>query len=140
MEKPILNDPNTPPTADVLEQTLDESYPVFRELMKTITGPEYGLVADWNYYKDGKTWLCKVSYKKKTVFWLSVWDHFFKTGFYFTEKTGPGISTLDIDEKIKENFSHSKNVGKLIPLAISVTQKAQIKDIITIIGYKKELK
>lgn len=140
METPMLNDPNTPPTADILKQALDESYPVFLELMETIAGPEYGLVADWHYYRDGKSWLCKVSYKKKTVFWLSVWDHSFKTGFYFTEKNGSGIFKLDIDEKIKENFSSSKNVGKLIPLAISVTQKAQIKDIITIIDYKKEIK
>jgi hypothetical protein len=81
-----------------------------------------------------------VSFKKKTVFWLSVCPRLFKTSFYFTEKTAPGISTLDIDEKIKENFISGKNVGKLIPLVISVSHKAQIKDLLAIIDYKKGLK
>ncbi len=140
METPMLNDPNIPPTEEVLQQALGECHPVFLQLMESIARPEYLLEANWHYYRDGKSWLCKVCFKKKTVFWLSVWPRMFKTTFYFTEKTGSGIYNLDIDEAIKENFSQNKTVGKLVPLTISVTQKAQINDLLTIIGYKKGLK
>lgn len=49
---------------------------------------------------DGKAWLCKVVFKKKTGFWLSVWDGFFKAGFYFVERHCPGIHELEIDDSI----------------------------------------
>ena len=78
---------------------------------------------EWNYYKDGNAWLCKVCLKKKTVFWLSVWDKYFRTGFYFSEKYRSGVMELDIGDDLKENFSQAKPIGKLIPLAISVNGK-----------------
>lgn len=140
METPLLKDQQIFPVKEVLEGTLGNSYPVYEELMYLITNTKYGLVPEWNYYKDGKAWLCKVCYKTKTVFWLSVWDGFFKTGFYFTEKTGPGIAGLDIDENLKESFISSKPIGKLIPLALSMRKKEQLKDLLTIIEYKKSLK
>ncbi len=140
METQLLREQGVLPEKEVLESALTGSYPVFEELMDIITGTEYGLVPEWNYYKDGKAWLCKVCYKKKTVFWLSVWDGYFKTGFYFTEKNGMGITGLDIEESLKEGFSRSKPIGKLIPLTVNVNKKEQIKDILGIIEYKKSLK
>ncbi len=84
--------------------------------------------------------MCKVVYKKKTVFWLSIWDKFFKIAFYFTEKNCAGIAELNIDEKIKEEFSQRKVIGKLLPLAINMSRKEQIEDAITIVLFKKSLK
>ena len=72
--------------------------------------------------------------------WISVWNKFFKVGFYFTEKTRLGINELNIENKIKEDFSQSKNIGKLIPLVINVFRKEQIDDVLKIIEYKKKLK
>jgi hypothetical protein len=140
METQLLREQNISPTGKVLEKALGESYPAFIELMEIIKGNKFGLVPEWKYYNDGKAWLCKVSYKKKTVFWLSVWEKFFKTGFYFTEKNCNGIFTLDIEDKIKKDFKQRKPIGKLLPLAISVTGKEQIEYLLKIIEYKKGLK
>ena len=140
MEKPLLREPSVLPEKEVLEDVLGDSYTVYAELMEIVTGAEYGLVPQWNYYNDGKAWLCKVCYKKKTIFWLSVWDKFFKTGFYFTEKTGFGIMELDIDESLKESFSSNKSIGKLIPLAFDMKRKDQLGDLLKVIKYKKKLK
>jgi hypothetical protein len=123
-----------------LENALEKTYEVYEELMDAITGKEYELTPQWHYYNDGKAWLCKVQYKKKTVFWLSVWDKYFKMGFYFTEKSCKGIFELDIDENIKKEFKKHKPVGKLLPLVLNITKKAQLKDALTIIEYKKSLK
>jgi len=140
MEKPLLRDPQIIPTAEVLDSILGCSYPVFDELMKAIADSKYGLVVNWNYYRDGNVWLCKVVYKKKTIFWLSVWDGYFKTGFYFTEKNCSGIFELDIDEAIKIDFNNAKHIGKLIPLAINIEKSEQLKDLLVIVDYKKSLK
>ena len=140
MESLLLRDQNIPPENKVLVNALGQSFKVFEELMGIITDDKYGLDPQWNFYKDGKAWFCKVCFKKKTIFWLSVWENFFKTAFYFTEKTGSGIKELDIDDSIKKNFAGMKHIGKLIPLVINMERKEQIKDVIRIIEYKKSLK
>ncbi len=140
METTVLNNQDVFPTEEVLKNALGKTYSVLFELMDILTKPDYGLIPQWNYYKDGKAWLCKVSHKKKTVFWLSVWDKYFKIGFYFTEKNSPGISDLDIEKKIKEDFINGNPIGKLIPLEIDVNDKNQIGDVLKIIEYKMKIK
>ncbi len=140
MEKPLLNDPYIFPTPEVLSKTLGKSYAVYEQLIDMITNSEFGLTPEWKFYNDGKAWLGKVCYKKKTIFWLSVWDGYFKTGFYFTEKAKPGVMELPIDETLKAEFAQNQPTGKLIPLPVKVTKKKQIKDILQLVRYKKELK
>ncbi len=137
----LLRDPEIIPTGEVLENALGkEVYAVYAELIKTITGTEFELAPEWNYYKDGKAWLCKVVYKKKTVFWLSAWENHLKTSFYFTEKTRAGIFDLPIDEKIKQDFDETKVVGKLNPLTLCIDSPEKLEDLKEIIKYKKGLK
>jgi hypothetical protein len=81
-----------------------------------------------------------VTFRKKTVFWLSVWERKFKTGFYFTEKTRSGIFGLNVGEDVKKNFQEMKTVGKLFPLLLEIENKEQLEDLKTIIVYKKSLK
>lgn len=140
METMVLNEPGISPTKKVLEHALGKTYEVYKELMDTVSGTNYQLIPQWHYYNDGKAWLCKVQYKKKTVFWLSVWERYFKITFYFTEKNSKGIFELDIDENIKKNFKEHKFIGKLLPLVLIINKKSQLEDALKIIDYKKRLK
>ena len=85
-------------------------------------------------------WFCKVCHKKKTVFWLSVWEGFFKTAFYFTEKHLESIAELDISVQIKEDFCRMKPIGKLRPMVISIDKQEQLADLLKIVKFKKEFK
>lgn len=138
METRTLKEQDVFPDAAVLEKALGKTYAAFNDLMNKVTG--LGLIPQWNYYKDGKAWLCKVQYKKKTVFWLSVWDKYFKTAFYFTEKNSAGIHDLDIDKDLKKDFNSRKQAGKLIPLVINIHKKEQLKDVLKVAEYKRSLK
>ena len=136
----LLRDEATEPTDAVLEHALGkELFAVYQELIDSIKN-EFGLDPEWRFYRDGKAWLCKVTYKKKTIFWLSIWVNLIKTGFYFTEKTRMGVMEAEIDKKIKEAFSEAKPIGKLIPMIIDIEAKEQLKDLKVIIEYKKGLK
>jgi len=137
----LLRDSDIFPSNEVLKNTLgDTIYNVLESFLDTITDEEYGLVPEWRFYNDGKAWLCKIVNKKKTIVWLSVWEGFFKLGFYFTEKHMEDIAVLNISETIKENFSEAKPSGRLIPMIIDVTNNGQLEDILTIIRFKKSLK
>jgi len=140
METQVLREKDIYPSDEVIQKALGESFPVYKEFMETITDKENVLIPQWRYYMDGKAWLCKVVYKNKTVFWLSVWEGFFKLGFYFTEKNSPGVTSLDIEQSHKESFQSAKTFGKLKPLIFKVTKKEQINDVMKVIGYKKSLK
>lgn len=136
MENPLLKDPEIFPTADVLEKVLENQYPAMKEFIDTVESEEFKLTPNWHYYNDGKAWLCKITLKKKTVIWLSVWSDHFKVAFYFTEKTGAGIAELEIDDSIKEFYLNHKSIGKLKPLVVEVRKKSQLGDVSTLIRYK----
>jgi hypothetical protein len=137
-EKPALTNPDEFPDAGVVRKALGESYVLYEEIMNALTGDPLNLEPVWRYYKDGHAWLCKVIHKKKTVLWLSVLDGYFKAAFYFSAKAGEGIPGLDIDEALIANFQKADFIGKIKPLIITVRNKAQVSDTLTIAGYKKK--
>ena len=138
MDLPILKDKDLFPDNDVLRNALKDDFDIFQEFENTITNDTHKLVGEWRYYNDGKAWIYKAQYKKKTVFWLSVISTGFNVTFYFNEKNYEGIFDLPIEESIKDNFKNMELVGKLRPLQISIKNKNQITDIQEIIEYKKK--
>jgi hypothetical protein len=80
------------------------------------------ITVEWRYYNDGKAWLAKGLYKwtgarggqkENTVFWLSIWDSFFKVTIYFPEKNREEVLRLPLDNKVKLMMADSKQMGKL---------------------------
>lgn len=136
----LLRDAAIEPTDEALEDALGaDLFAVYRELTDTVAnepGMEYG----WRFYRDVKSWLFKAVHKKKTIFWLSAWEGFIKTSFYFTEKTRRGIFDLPINPQIKEAFGKVEAAGKLIPIILDIDRKEQLADFREIVKYKKNLK
>lgn len=141
VEKMLLRDRETYPKKEILKDALgDDIYGILDLFIGVITSAEYGLNIEWRYYNDGKAWLGKIQYKKKTILWLSIWEGFFKTSFNFTEKHLEAIATLDISASIKENIKNEKPSGRLIPMIIDIKTEEQLKDLLTIVRFKKSLK
>lgn len=136
----ILNNPDLYPDKDVLKEVLTENVLIiYDKLLKVITSDnESKFSAEWRYYNDGKSWLCKVVNKKRTIFWLSVWEGYFKVSFYFTEKHKEGIASLPISESAKNQFIGAKPIGKLIPFTIEVYSEEQLADVLTIAKFRTQ--
>jgi hypothetical protein len=134
----LLRDPNIKPTDDVLANALGGSYGNYKKFLEILAGS--GIDNEWRYYNDSKSWLGKATRKGKTVFWLSVWDGFFKASFFFTEKTKGGLLELNIDSEIKSAFVNAKSVGKLLPLIFEIRTDDQLQDLFSVIEYKKSIK
>lgn len=138
MEKPLLNNPLVYPTDEELKKVLGSAFEALSELMLRIADME--LVPEWRFYKDGGAWLCKVQFKKKTVFWLSVWESHFKVVFYFTEKTVEGLMPLPIESNLFQQLKLVNRIGKFIPLIFRIQMSSQLDDVFTVADYKKKLK
>jgi len=138
MEPLILKNKEVYPLDEILENVLKGSYPAFLELRDNLSG--LGIKFEWNYYNDGKAWLCKMLLKKKNLGWVGVFDGFFSTTFYFMEKHLESIADLDITEDIKNDFCQSEFVSKLKPLRFNIHNETQLTDVYTVIEFKKGLK
>lgn len=137
--KQLLCNPNENPTHKLLENILAKSvYDIMKKIDQILITTEIDL--EWRYYKDGKAWLGKATYKKKTIVWISVWESFIRTSFYFTEKTRSGVLNLSFNEKNKSSFTNTTPIGKLIPLILDVKDEESLQDFSVILNYKKGIR
>jgi len=138
LERPLLNDGNQYPTDIILASVLGNSMEVYQAFVSNLS--EYQIDLEWHYYNDSKSWLGKAVSKKKTVFWLSIWQGFFKVSFHFAGKTHLDIMNLPIAVDIKREIENAPIKGKLVSVAIKVSDKAHLDDIYTLMSYKQSCK
>jgi hypothetical protein len=140
MDRPLLNDRDEHPNDEVLARHLGKAKPAWDAFAAAIA-KEFGPGAfEWRYYNDGKAWLGKVVHKKKTVCWVSVWDRFFKTTFYFTARNDQGIEALPIPADLKDGYRARAPIGKLKGLTVEVRTKKGVEPAIVVAKFKSSLK
>ena len=104
MERPCLNDKDEFPSDEVLSFYLGKVKTVWDSFMDFL-GEEYpSFTGQWRYYDDGKSWLYKLTKKKKTISWISVWHNMFKTTFYFPDRAEELIIKSKLKKEYKDKF------------------------------------
>ncbi len=140
MDKSPLKNPTIFPTLEFIAETLQAAYPVYTEFIAFVNAPENTLDPAWLYYNDVKYWLCKVQHRKKTVFWLTIWEGYFKLTLYFTARHTAAIQALAIDPAIKGQHLANQQIGKLRPVTLNISQTTQLPDAYTLIEFKRSQK
>jgi hypothetical protein len=72
---------------------------------------------------------------RKTIFWFSVWEGFFRVGFYFLERHLEELAALGTTHGRLE-----KEWGKMIPFMFDVRNAEPIADIRKVAEFKKKAK
>lgn len=127
MENPILNDPDQYPSEEIIYPIIGENkilWDLFFDYIHSVY-PEFS--REWRFYKDGKSWLLKITKKAKTIFWLSLIKDGFRITFYFSNKAEEAILTSEISDELKERFKHGKHYGKIRGLTITFNKKEDIE-------------
>ena len=144
-----FRDPAIEPTQDCIATALgpaSDSYTKFTQHL-----PASGISIHWRYYTDGKAWLgkglCKWSTvrgakKEATLFWLSIWESFFKVTFYIPEKYRTEALCLPLSDDTLAMISAAKQMGKLkfFPLMFDVSSDQLLDDVLTLVAFKKVIK
>ena len=138
MENQILTDPMVKPDINILENALGKNYGLFNEFVEKISVNNF--ILEWNYYNDGKSWLCKILNKKKNMGWLSVWNTGFKITVFFTERTINGVYGLNINDDVKTMAKETKFTGKLLLIILLIKNKKALSDGLKLLEYKMTLK
>lgn len=148
MAQQLLRNPDIEPTNEIISNGLGESNDVYTIFLKRLKEYDISLM-DWRYYNDGKAWLSKGEYKwttargankVKPLFWLSIWEGFFKISFNFSINVQDELLTLPISQEAKKIIESADVKGKtmkFIPVIFNVDDKAQLEDLFVIIQFRK---
>lgn len=148
-QKQLLRDANINPTNEIIADGLGIAYDTY---IKFIDGLEHNDITlmDWRYYNDGKAWLTKGEYKwitvrgtnkVKPIFWLSLWEGFFKVSFFFSEKMRSELMMLPISPEAVEIIKKAEPMGKtmkFMPLIFDICDVNQLCDIYLLAQFRKE--
>lgn len=140
MEQPVLSDANQFPSEDIVFSHLGKARALWVALFDHIHSCHPDFAQEWRYYRDGKSWLMKVTHKKKTIFWVSLLESSFRTTFYFTDRAEEALMSSNISDELKENYKAGKQVGKIKGITVVHKAKRDIKDAETLIGIKLRTK
>lgn len=144
----LLKNPNEKPTIEIIAKGLGEASKAYAKFLNELNNHDITLM-EWRYYNDGKAWLSKGEYKwttprgankVKPLFWLSIWEGFFKVSFYFNDNIRPELLNLGLSDDVKEIIENAKPMGKtmrFIPLTIDVKTDKQLENIYILAKYRK---
>lgn len=145
----LLRDANIEPTVGIIADGLGATNTVYVKFIEELKGYNISLM-DWRYYNDGKAWLSKGEYKwttargtnkVKPVFWLSIWEGFFKVSFFFSEKIRTELLSLPISIGTKEIIKNTEATGKTmksISIIFDITDKCQLNDVYVLAEFRIE--
>ena len=134
MEALQLTNENIFPDEAVLKATLGGSFNTYQALLEIFE--ENSLIHEWRYYKDGKAWLCKVQYKKKTVVWMSAWKGYLKASIYMPERLCEDLFNTGISEDTIKRIKETRKIGKSIACTFEIRNKKALKDLEKVMKFK----
>jgi len=145
-EKLRLRELKVPPTGEVLEQVLGDSYAAYETFQKALSGID--IVQEWQWYTPHKAWFARGQYrwttsrgtkKEKTLYWLHVFEGYFSVAVWFKEKNRMEALNADVSEKAKHMILDAKTMGNVptFPVVFDITTAESLADIYGLINHKK---
>lgn len=129
-----LADEHIRPDDAVLQPVLGNSWQSYQKLLEMYA--RLGLNPEWRYYHDGKAWLCKVQYKKRTIVWMSAWHGYMQTSIYFPERYMDLVYGESIHDSHKDRFRSTKKVGRSTPCIFEIRNDNVLTDLEKLIQLK----
>ena len=81
----------------------------------------------------------KITKKKKTICWVSIYQNKFKTAFYFSEKAEELITKSKLEKEYISQF-HEKKFGKIRGIIVDIKEPADLNTTKALIEIKEQLK
>ena len=140
MEKPCLNDKNEYPDDEVLSRYLGKAKNTWDLFMNFLKENYPAFSGEWRYYRDGKSWLYKLTKKKKTISWISICHNKFKTTFYFPDRAEELIKASKLKKEYIDQFIHGKKYGKIRGITVEIKKSTDLNATKALIGIKEKVK
>jgi len=93
-------------------------------------------VEECKFYGKKNGWFLKKFHEKRNLFFISIYNGYFKISFALGEKAVNTLLIGDILEELKEELANSRKYAEGRGLTIKVTSSKYLEDIKKIIGIK----
>jgi hypothetical protein len=140
MEPLVLTDKSVFPNDELVFSHLGQNSQYWQKLLHAVRTRYPDVQEIWNYYNDGKRWLFRTMQKKKTLFWIGVFDGGFRITFYFGDKAASIIEGSDLPEILKDEFRNGKRFGKIRAISLRVEGPDDIAHAIRLTELKEKIK
>jgi len=140
----LLRNLDVEPSSDVIAKALGEANNAYIKFIKELANHDIQL--EWRYYNDGRAWLGKGLYKRTgvrggqnetTVFWLSIWDGFFKVTIYIPEKSRADLFCIPLDNEVKIMIASSKQMSHVPVINVHRFTIALVFVLVIALPYKR---
>ena len=149
-KRQMLRDPGVEPTDEVIAMALGEANDAYLKFISRLNRMEIRLA--WRYYTDGKAWLGKGLYRwtgarggqrETTIFWLSLWQGFFKVTIYVPEASRADILSLPLDDEVMRMAAGTERMGnrlKYLPLVFDLRSEELFPSVFALADFKKSIR
>ncbi|MCG8648327.1 MAG: DUF3788 domain-containing protein [Pirellulales bacterium] len=127
MEESVLSDAQEYPSDDILRLHLGRAMASWQALVKHVEQHDPDLNGQWRYYKDGKSWLYKVTHKKLTLCWVAVFKGRFKTTCYFPDRAESAITGSNLPKAYIDQYLSGPRYGNTRAISVDVRKLADLK-------------
>jgi len=139
VEKILLSNPDVFPSSEILSKVLGEKIDLYDKALEKIKIEIPESNPEWNYYKDGKSWLLKVLHSKKTLCWIFVYEKGLKTTFYINGKYEEYIIESNLPEELKKEYLGTKE-KKIRGVSLIVEKEKDLTVLRELVKIKKRAK
>jgi len=146
----LLRNPDIEPANGAIADALGAANQAYVTFIEGLAGREIQL--QWRYYTDGKAWLAKGLHQwtgarggqnEATVFWLSIWDGFFKVTIYIPEKARAAALSLPLGDAVRQMIADAKQMGekmRYFPLVFEMRSDALLESVYALADFRKSIK
>ena len=131
-----LSDKDIIPTEELIFSLIGNNKVFWQRIMSYASENFTGIAGSWNYYNDGKRWLYKLVYKKKTILWAGILNDTFRVTFWFGDKALPLIEDAVLPPSVKDEFRTAKKYGAVRPVSVIVREQTDADIVLTLLTIK----
>ncbi len=124
------------PNEDSIKDALGNNYKYWKEIKTTLNAKYEGLKEEWKYYGKKTGWTLKLFYKKRNLFFFSVYEDYFILAFVFSDKAVDAITKSNLPSKYINEILATKKYAGGRGLRIEVRYKVEVKIIIKLTEIK----
>ena len=139
MEPIYLTDPNVEPTDELINSIIGKNSIYWHKIIKYLSDNYSDITELWRFYNDGKCWLYRTLWKKKTIYWIGILKDTFRVTFYLSDKADSFVEESTLSDYIKEEFWNTKG-SKFRAVTVVMRSEEDFEDVLRLIEIKLKLK
>jgi hypothetical protein len=136
MTENVFKTRETQPDEEMIKKALGEGY-IYFENLRWIVDDEIGpTTREWKFYGEKLGWTLKTFLKRRNLYFISIYDGYFKIAFVFGEKAAKSVLDSGIDPSLKKEFARARKFAEGRGLSIKVDNAGCLDDVRELIRIK----